>query len=111
MNYTVLLRLQLQEEKWITMGENHTIPWDMRDLIVASSGWAVLNQESAGQASALVPKLEKGILELTQSPYRYTQYEVSHGIGSIHETLVFYQGLLEDCLSHPFTEIYGNIVA
>ena len=60
MNYTVLLRLQLQEEKWITMGENHTIPWDMRDLIVASSGWAVLNQESAGQASALVPKLEKG---------------------------------------------------
>ncbi len=111
MDYRVFLRLQLQEGKWITMGDNHIIPWDMRDLIAASSGWSVMNQESSGLASALVPKLEKGIWELTESPNLYYNYEISHGLGTIRETLEFYQNLLQDCREHPFTELYGDIVA
>lgn len=111
MNYNVLLRLQLQEGKWITLGENHIISWDSRDLIAASSGWAFINQESAGLASSLVPKLEKGIWELTQSPGLYAEYEISHGMGTIRDTLEFYKNLLQDCKDHPFTELYGNVVA
>ncbi len=111
MDYRVFLRLKLQDGKWITMGEKHIIPWDMRDLIAASSGWSVMNQESSGLASAIVPKLEKGILELTQSPNVYSQYEILHGLGAIQDALKFYQNLLQDCKEHPFTELYGDIVA
>lgn len=110
MIYSVLLRMQLQEDNWITMGEDHRISWDIRDLIEASSGWSVINDESMGLASSLAPRLEKGIWELTQNPDQYTHYEILHGLGTIRETLSFYQKLLQDCKDHPFTELYGNVV-
>ncbi len=111
MKYNVFLRMQLQEGQWVTLGDNHTIPWETRDLVAASSGWSIINQESVGLASSLVPKLEKGIWELTQSPDFYSQYEILHGLGTINDTLDFYKDLLQDCKDHPFTELYGNVVA
>jgi hypothetical protein len=92
------------------MGESHTVPWENRDLIAATSGWSVMNQEAISPASVLMPNLEKGIWELTNCPDCYVEFEVKHGLGTIKEVLLFYRGLLQDCLEHPFTELYGAIV-
>lgn len=111
MKYRVFLRMQMQEDKWMTMGESHIIPWDIRDLVAESSGWAIMNQQSSGLASALVPELQKGILELTQSPHVYNNFEIAHGLGTIKDVLQFYKELLQDCQRYPYTELYGSIIA
>jgi phosphoribosyl 1,2-cyclic phosphodiesterase len=110
MKYGVLLRVHIPENNWITLGENHIIPWDNRDLIGASSGWDIMNEENMGLASALVPKLKKGIYELVHHTDSYSTFEIAHGVGTTRETLEFYQELLKDCQEHPFTELYGCIV-
>jgi|GEM_PF-962665 len=111
MKYRVLLRVKMQNDSWVAIGEEHTILWDTRDLITASSGWTVLNQEDAGSAGAFIPLLEKGIIELTQHELCYHNYEISHGLGTINDILKFYRNLLKACKEHPFTEVYGCIVA
>lgn len=110
MYYHIILRIKLKDDDWMTIGNEHKIPWDTRNLIEASSGWTMLNQQSVGAASAFIPYLEKGILELTNSESDYLDYEVQHGLGTIRDTLEFYKTLLEDCKAHPYSELYGNIV-
>lgn len=110
MNYEISLRMQINEDNWLTMGDSHIIPWDMRDLISASSGLVMMNQATSGTADAIVPKLKKGIFELTEHQDIYRDYEIEHGLGSIKEILELYQHVLQDCQAHPYAEVYGCIV-
>lgn len=111
MNYCVSLRMQVQEKQWVTLGENHIISWKYRDLITASSGWVLMNQTESGLATALLPKLNKGIIELTESKEKYADYEISYGPGTIREVLAFYKDLQQDCREHRYTEVYGTVVS
>lgn len=95
----------------MTLGKSFKILWENRDLIAASSGWIVFNQESIAPADSLIPTLEKGIFELTQRQNVYRGYEIKHGIGTVQETLDFYRELLAACKERPYAELYGKIVA
>lgn len=109
MRYRFYLRLNIPGGNWVKVGENHEIQWESRDLIKASSGWFIVNQERIGVASEFVPKLHKGILELKNSSESYASYELNHGFGTIKNVLNFYEGLLQDCQQYPFTELCGCI--
>lgn len=109
MKYSFFLRLKIQEDKWIRMGKNHIISWDIRDLISASSGWFIINQDRIKLASELVPTLQRGILELTQAPQSYEIYEMVHGLGTIKSVLNFYKDLLDDCKQFPYAELSGCV--
>lgn len=109
MQYCVLLQLKIEENQWIHAGETHVVPWDFRDLIAASSGWIILNEENFGPANDFIPRLQKGVLELSQNPNSYKRFEVRHGFGTIQDTLLFYEGLLSDCKDHPLFDLYGYI--
>lgn len=109
MNYQVTLRVPTEKGQWIPVGGKHVVPWDNRDLILASCGWAVLNQDAIESASTFLPILQKGILELTLRRDRYTIFEARHGLGTLKETLEFYQELFGDCKGHPFSQLYGAI--
>lgn len=109
MKYCFYLRLKIQDGNWIKVGESHEIDWDNRDIIKASSGWLIVNQDEMGIASEFIPKLYKGICELTYSPDSYTDFELNHGLGTIKNILDFYEGLLRDCRQYPYTELCGHI--
>lgn len=109
MNYSIELRMELPEKEFVSMGELHTIPWENRDLVEASSGLSFVNGDSVGLASSIVAKLEKGIWELTNCPDCYQQYEVKHGLGTVKEMLAFYRNMLQDCRDHPFASLYGEV--
>lgn len=109
MKYRFYLRLNIPDGNWIKLGENHEIQWDNRDLIKASSGWLIVNQEKIGTASDFVPKLHRGILELKNSSEAYTEYELHHGLGTIKKVLSFYERLLQDCQQYPYSELCGGI--
>ena len=109
MKYQFYLSLKIQDDKWVKLGEGHDILWDNRDLIKASSGWMIVNQEKLGAASDFVPKLRRGIYELTYSTDNYRNYELDHGLGTIKNVLHFYEELLTDCKEFPFTQLCGGI--
>ena len=111
MKYRFYLRLKVQDDKWVNVGENHEIQWDNRDLINASSGWLIVNQEKFGAASDLVPRLYKGIWELKNASDIYTEYELNHGLGTIKNVLSFYEELLQDCKQYPYTELFGCVAS
>jgi len=109
MNYRFYLRLKIDDHDWKEIGIDHTIKWDTRDLIYASSGWTIMNQESFGHASDIVSMLRKGIVELSETPQSYTSFEVLHGFGTANKILTFYKDLLEDCNKYPYSELCGEI--
>jgi hypothetical protein len=109
MKYRFYLRVKLQDDNWVRVGENHEILWDIRDLIKASSGWLIVNQEKIGMASDFVPKLHRGIMELKNSTDSYKDYEMTYGLGTIKSVLSFYEGLLCDCQKYPYTELCGCV--
>lgn len=110
MNYLVSLQIQGNNNQNIRLGETHSILWDTRDLIYASSGLAVFNQQDIGPAKAMIPILEKGILELSQNTSSYARYDILFGLGTVKDVLEFYRGLLSDCMAHPYMELYGCIL-
>lgn len=109
MEYRVSLGVCSKDGTRFPVGKIHPICWDNRDLISVSSGWTVLNQENLGSANDFVSVLEKGIFELTNNEKCYSIFETTYGIGTIQETLLFYQNLLCDCLDYPFSNLYGTI--
>ncbi|MBW7571990.1 hypothetical protein [Caproiciproducens faecalis] len=111
MKYQVFLRVYTKEGQWISVGEKHPIVWTVRDLISASCGWTVLNQENIGSAKAFIPLLQRGIIELTHHESDYSNFEAMHGLGTLKDTLEFYRDLLNDCIDHPFCELYGVVTA
>ncbi len=111
MKYSIFLQLKTGENNWTDMGQKHIISWETRDLIEASSGWFIINQDRVRHASELIPMLQKGILELTQDPETYEYYEMVHGYGTIKRVLVFFHNLLEDCRQYPYAELHGEMIA
>lgn len=109
MKYRLYLRVKLQDDAWVKVGQNHEIQWDNRDLIRASSGWLIINQDKIGMASDFVPKLHRGIMELQNSFDSYREYEIIHGLGTIKRVLSFYEQLLKDCQKYPYTELCGCV--
>ncbi|HEX3018434.1 MAG TPA: hypothetical protein VHP31_11370 [Caproicibacter sp.] len=111
MDYLVMLEVELKDNQKLRLGSGHHILWDIRDLIFASSGLTILNQQDYGLARALIPLLQKGILELSQDSSSYSHYDVLYGLGTVSDALVFYRNLLSDCIAHPYAELYGCISA
>ena len=111
MKYRFYMRLNIPDGNSVKVGNIHEIQWDTRDLIKASSGWMIVNQEKAADASDLIPKLHKGILELKNSSEAYFKYELNHGFGTIKNTLAFYEDLLQDCKQYPFAELCGTVAS
>jgi hypothetical protein len=44
MIYQISLRIQMMEDKWVQLGEEHKMQWSNRDLVSASCGWTALNE-------------------------------------------------------------------
>ena len=109
MNYRFHLRLKINDNEWKEIGMNHTLKWEVRDLIYASSGWSIMNQGCIGQASEIIPMLQKGIVALSQSEQAYISYDVRFGFGTVKNILKFYEELLDDCNKYPYSEICGSI--
>lgn len=109
MKYRFYFRLKLHDDNWVKIGEDHIIHWDVRDLIKASSGWHIINQEKVSSATDLVPKLRRGIIELKDCSESYLEYERQHGFGTIKSVLAFYESLLSDCQKYPFSELCGGV--
>lgn len=70
------------------------ITYNVHDLIERSSGWDTHNEDN-GFVKDLIPKIQKGLEELTKYPEKYKKYESSNGWGTIKGVKRFYTDILE----------------
>jgi len=109
MSYDVRLKAKVEnEDMYVPLGDSHNITWNVRELILKSSGWEIQNCQFNGKASDLAIKIQHGIKELSQRPHLYKQYEAENGWGTVEGTLGFYERLLPDLLESPFAYVYVN---
>ena len=91
MSYDVSIRVKVENADYFlavpldTDGANVT--WNVRELILQSSGWDIKNEDSNGFAIDLYPKILEGIRNLVTNPDAYMAYESPNGWGTIKGTL------------------------
>lgn len=104
MSYDVSFRVKVQDKPIYTnlaYVNSANITWNVRELILKSSGWDIKNCDNNGLATEWIKKINKGIEELTNNPNEYRQYEASNGWGTVEGTLGFYKicrGMFEELM-------------
>lgn len=110
MQFQILLGKKAENHQWISFGTPHFVPWEIRDLAQASAEWTMINQSGAVVAAELIPKLEKGVFNLTNRLECYSFFEFKYGVGTIDTMLKFYGGLLKECREYPFAELTCKVI-
>lgn len=66
------------------------ITWNLRDMIVASTGLEWKNEGNNGLVEDVIPHIRKGLAELIDHPEKYKQYEDPDGWGTIKQCKLFF---------------------
>lgn len=68
--------------------------WNLREMIVASTGLEWKNDENNGLVKDVIPHIKKGLKELTEHPEKYKQYEDIYGWGTIEGCKRFFREII-----------------
>lgn len=100
MSYDVSIKLPIRgaTDKWIEVADLGNITWNVRELILQSSGWAIKNEASNGDVLSWLKLISKGIQELQNAPEKYRQYESPNGWGTVNGTLNFYRNCYDNAM-------------
>lgn len=98
MSYDISIRVKVQDKPTYVeldmVGEANTT-YNVRDLIVQSSGWQIKSYGNNGNVLEWAEFIKHGIEELENNPEKYRKYEAKNGWGTVESTLDFYK----QCLS------------
>lgn len=78
----------------LNFGIYPNITWNVKELILQSSGWNIKNNRFNGTVNEWEDLIQKGYNELNSNPDKYKQYESPNGWGTVKGTRSFYY----DCL-------------
>lgn len=77
------------------------ITWNLRAMIVHSTGLEWKNEENNGLAKDIIPSIQKGLTELTEHPEKYRKYEAPNGWGTVEGCKRFFHEIL-----NAYEELY-----
>lgn len=97
MSYDVCFMVKVEgKDKWVKVGYCvANITWNLRDMIVASTGLEWKNEENNGLCKDVIPAIRKGYNELQMHPDKYEKYEAPNGWGTIGWCIRFFREILE----------------
>lgn len=72
------------------------ITWNLREMIVKSTGLEWKNEDNNGLCKDVIPHIVNGLGELTNCPEKYKQYEAPNGWGTIEGCKIFFEQILHD---------------
>ena len=72
------------------------ITWNVREIIVKSTGLEWKNEANNGPCAEVIPKIEAGIMELVEHRDKYKQYEAPNGLGTVKGTINFFLQILAE---------------
>ena len=97
MSYDISFKVKVEGiDRYVAVGEcDANITWNVREMIVKSTGLEWKNEANNGLCKDIIPKIEKGYNELMFNPEKYKQYESPNGWGTVGGTLRFFKRILE----------------
>lgn len=99
MSYDISFRVKVEglHNTYVSVGCcEANITWNLRDMIVASTGLEWKNEASNGLCRDVIPHIQQGLFNLTANPLDYKQYEAENGWGTIQGCRDFFIQILED---------------
>ena len=97
MSYDISFKVKVAGiNKYIIVGDcRANVTWNVRDMIVKSTGLSWNNGSNNGLCIDIIPAIRKGYWELTTYPEKYKQYESPNGWGTIEWTREFFMEIIE----------------
>lgn len=97
MSYNVSFQLKVEGVDYY-MDTNYcdaNITWNVRDIIVKSTGLEWINESNNGFVKDIIPHIKEGLEELSSNGDKYRQYEPSNGFGSVEGVIRFFTKILD----------------
>lgn len=98
MSYDIAFKVKVEGiDKYIGVGDcDANITWNLREMIVKSTGLEWKNEQNNGLCKDVIPCIERGLAELVNHPEKYKQYEAKNGWGTVEGCILFFENILED---------------
>lgn len=99
MSYDIDFRVKVEglEDTYASVGEcDANITWNLREMIVKSTGLEWKNEENNGLCKDVIPHIVSGLNELMRYPEKYKQYEASNGWGTVEGCKRFFTTIIAD---------------
>lgn len=97
MSYDITFKVKVEGlDYWLPVGDcEANITWNVREMIVKSTGLEWNNCCNNGFCKDIIPKIEKGLHELIEHPEKYKKYEAKNGWGTVEGTKQFFECILK----------------
>ena len=109
MSYDISFKVKIEglEDRYVSVGEcEANITWNLRDMIVKSTGLEWKNEENNGLCKDVIPHIIDGLRELMMYPNKYKKYEAENGWGTIEGCIRFFTRIISDW--EEFCENYST---
>ena len=96
MSYDIAFKVKVEGiDEYVEVGNcDANTTWNVREMIVKSTGLEWKNCENNGLCKDIIPHIEKGWGELNRYPEKYRQYEASNGWGTVESTKRFFERII-----------------
>lgn len=98
MSYDITFKVKVEgADVYVPIGNcDANITWNVREIIIKSTGLPWKNQANNGFCKDVIPYIEQGLSELELHGEEYEQYEPANGWGSVCEVKQFFRQIIED---------------
>ena len=96
MSYDISFKAKLEGmDRYISIKVDvANITWNVREIIVKSTGLEWKNEANNGPCAEVIPKIEAGLMELVEHGDKYKQYEAPNGWGTVKGTINFFSKII-----------------
>ena len=97
MSYDISFKVKVEglPSRYIEVGGcSANTTWNLREMMVASTGLEWKNEENNGLCKDVIPKIAEGYQELLSHPDKYKKYEAENGWGTVEGCRRFFSTLL-----------------
>lgn len=97
MSYDISFKVKVEDSNlWVPVGDcDANITWNLREMIVQSTGLSWNNTEDNGLCIDVMPAIYKGLHELRVNPKKYKQYESPNGWGTLQGCIHFFVRIID----------------
>lgn len=98
MSYDISFKCRIHNtDRYVSVGEcEANITWNLRDMIVNSTGLEWKNEKNNGLCKDVIPHIADGLAELMKHPNKYKKYEAENGWGTIEGCKRFFVRIIDD---------------